>query len=83
MEGRIPFQVHPEILTSDEAIVAVFQHEMYELSLMREVFSQSPDGSMNGMDYGIQTSTGRPGNFHDVAWDEADKSVLRMRRRRR
>jgi hypothetical protein len=80
-DGRIPFLVHPDILKSDEAIVAVFHHEMYELSLMREVFRQSRDGSMYGPDYGIQASVGRPGNFHDQAWDEADKIVLRMRRR--
>ena len=70
---------HPEVLTSDEAIVAVFRHEMFELSLMREVFGESADGSMDGADYGIQTSVGRPGNFHDLAWDEADEIVLRMR----
>src|SRR5439155_18016319 len=80
-DGRIPFQVHPDVLTSDEAIVAVFQHEMYELSQMREVFAQSRSGSMNGADYGIQTSVGRPGNFHDLAWDEADNIVRQMRRR--
>jgi hypothetical protein len=68
-------------LTSDEAIVAVFQHEMFELSLVREVFAQSGDGSMNAADYGIQASVGRPGNFHDLAWDEADAIVFRMRRR--
>jgi hypothetical protein len=79
-EGKIPFQVHADVLTSDEAIVAVFQHEMYELSLIREVFVQFA-GSMNWADYGIQTSPGRPGNFHDLAWDEADKIVKRMRRR--
>jgi hypothetical protein len=77
--GRIPFRVHPDVLASDEAIVAVFQHEMHELSLMREAFRRSRNGSMNGFDYGIQTSVGRPGNFHDLAWDEADKVVLRMR----
>src|SRR5262245_33972027 len=80
-EGSIPFQVHPEILTSDEAIVAVFQHETVELSLMREVFTQSADGSMNASDYGIQASVGPPGNFHDLAWGEADAIVFRMRRR--
>jgi hypothetical protein len=68
-------------LTSDEAIVAVFEHEMYELSLIREVFIQSLNGSMDGADYGIQTSEGFPGNFHDLAWDEADKVVRQMRRR--
>jgi hypothetical protein len=80
-DGKIPFQVHPDVLTSDEAIVAVFQHEMYELSLIREVFIQSRDGSMDGTDYGIQTAAGRPGNLHDLAWDEADKVVRQMRRR--
>jgi hypothetical protein len=80
-EGKIPFQVHPEVLTSDEAIVAVFRHETFELSLVREVFAQSTDGTMNQADYGIQTSVGRPGNFHDLAWDEADEIVFRMRRR--
>jgi hypothetical protein len=80
-DGRIPFRIHSDILTSDEAIVAVFQHEMYELSLIREVFIESGEGSMSWADYGIQTSVGRPGNFHDLAWDEADKIVRRMRRR--
>jgi hypothetical protein len=80
-EGRIPFLVHPEILTSDEAIVAVFRHEMFELALIREVFTESADGSMNEADYRIQTAVGRPGNFHDLAWDEADKIVRSMRRR--
>src|SRR5262249_29896579 len=80
-DGKIPFQVHRDVLTSDEAIVAVFQHEMYELSLIREVFTHSVGGSMYGPDYGIQTSAGRPGNFHDLAWDEADKIVRQMRRR--
>lgn len=79
--GRVPFRIHPDILTSDEAIVAVFQHEMYELSLIEEVCVQSGDGSMDGTDYGIQTSVGLPGNSHDLAWDEADKAVLRMRSR--
>jgi hypothetical protein len=80
-DDRIPFRIHPDVLTSDEAIVGVFQHEMHELSLLKEVFIQSKDRTMNGTDYGIQTSAGRPGNFHDLAWDEADEAVLRMRRR--
>jgi hypothetical protein len=80
-DERIPFQVHPDILTSDEAIVAVLQHETYELSLMREVFVQFASRSLNWADYGIQTSAGRPGNFHDLAWGEADRIVRQMRRR--
>jgi hypothetical protein len=82
-DGNAPFRIHPDVLTSDEAIVAVFQHEMHELSLLREVFSQSRTDSMNGTDYGLQTTAGRPANFHDLAWDEADKIIRRMRRRGR
>jgi hypothetical protein len=78
--GKIPFQIHPDILTSDEAIVAVFQHEMHELLLLRRVFMLSQSRTMDAADYGIQVSTRRPGNFHDQAWSEADKRVLRMRR---
>jgi hypothetical protein len=70
-------------LMSDEAIVAVFQHEMHELSLLRRVFTVSENRSMVATDYGIQVSTGRPDNFHDQAWNEADKLVLRMRRTRK
>jgi hypothetical protein len=79
-DGKIPFQINPEVLISDEAIVSVFHHEMYELSMLRHVFMLSPDQSMSATDYGIQVSTGRPGNFHDQAWSEADKIVLRMRK---
>ena len=71
--GKIPFQIHPDILTSDEAIVAVLQHEMHELLLLRRVFMLSQSGTMDAADYGMQVSTRRPGNFHDQAWSEGDK----------
>ena len=44
---------------------------------------QSKTRSMSGTDYGLQTAEGRPANFHEQAWDEADRIVLRMRRRGR
>jgi hypothetical protein len=59
-EGKIPLRVHPDVLTSDEAIIAVLQHEMEELALLREVFMRSATDSMYGIDYGLQTSEGRP-----------------------
>ena len=77
--GKIPFQIHPDILTSDEAIVAVLQHEMHELLLLRRVFMLSQSGTMDAADYGMQVSTRRPGNFHDQAWSEGDKLILHMR----
>jgi hypothetical protein len=79
--GKVPFQIHPEVLTSDEAIVAVFEHEMHELALLRDLFTRSASDSMEGTDYGLQTSEGRPANFHDLAWKKADEIILRMRRR--
>jgi hypothetical protein len=42
--GDIPFLIHPEILTSDEAIVGTLQHEVSELELLRE-FSSHRSGS--------------------------------------
>ena len=77
--GKIPFRIHPDVLTSDEAIVAVFQHEMHELLLLRRVFMLSQNRTMDATDYGIQVSTRRPGNFHNQAWSEANKRVLNMR----
>jgi hypothetical protein len=82
-DGKVPFRIHPDVLTSDEAIIAVLRHEMHELSLLRGVFMQSKTRSMSGTDYALQTTEGRPANFHEQAWDEADKIILRMRRRGR
>jgi hypothetical protein len=81
--GKIPFRIHPEILTGDECIVGVFQHEMSELTQIRRVFMSSPSERMNATDYGLQVAPGRKGNFHDQAWDDADEAVLRMRRAKR
>ena len=67
-------------MTSDEAIVAVFQHEMFELAELREVFFASKERRMKATDYGSQVAAGRRGNFHDQAWDAADAAVLRMRK---
>ena len=81
--GRIPFRIHPDVFTSDEAIVAVFTHEMYELQEFRKVFMATKKKRMNATDYGIQSAPGRRGNFHDLAWDAADEVVLRMRKKNR
>lgn len=81
--GKIPFRVHPEVFTTDEGIVAVLTHEVFELESFRAVFMASKKKSMNATDYGIQCSPGRRGNFHDRAWDAADEAVFRMRQRRK
>jgi hypothetical protein len=77
--GKIPFRIHPQVLTGDECIVAVFQHEVSESARLHQVFLSSKFKRMNATDYGLQVATGRAGNLHDHAWDDADAVVLRMR----
>src|SRR5438876_1245278 len=38
--GKIPFLIRKDVLRSDEAIVAVIGHEMYELEAMRKSFAK-------------------------------------------
>jgi hypothetical protein len=77
LTGKVPFLVRPDILRSDEAIVAVFGHEMYELEALREILNEG----MTPIEYFIgHTSPGRRGNLHDQAWDYADDLVERMRK---
>jgi hypothetical protein len=65
ISGKVPFLVHPDVLTSDEAIVAVLQHEMFELTELREVFVSSPQRRMSAIDYGYQVTTSmiKPGRL--------------------
>ena len=63
-------------MTSDEAIVAVLAHEMYELEQLRPLLQQ--DG-ISIEQFGGLTCPGNPGNYHDEAWELADVMVKRMR----
>lgn len=76
--GRIPFLVRPDILSSDEAIVAVLGHEMFELNCLRPFLLK---GKLTMDQFIAETQPGNPGNFHDQAWDFADELVLKMRSR--
>ncbi|MHB1556649.1 MAG: hypothetical protein ACYC61_04105 [Isosphaeraceae bacterium] len=73
--GKVPFRIRPDILTSDEAIVAVLAHEMFELERLRLL----PRRGISIEEFGGHTSPGNPGNLHDQAWDLADVLVERMR----
>jgi hypothetical protein len=73
---RIPFLLRKDILGSDEAIVAVIGHEMFELEAMRNAFAEK------GAPIEHWLAEARPdneGNFHWQAWDYADELVARMR----
>ena len=73
---KVPFLIRPDILDSDEAIVAVFTHEVHELRSIRTMLKK---GRMTIEDFGLHTAPGIPGNLHDQAWDLADAAVLKMR----
>lgn len=73
--GKVPFRVRQDIFASDEAIVAVLSHEMYELENLRPILLEgTPVEEFIGL-----TCPGNPGNLHDRAWDVADAMVERMR----
>jgi hypothetical protein len=74
--GKIPFLIRQDIMRSDEAIVAVIGHEMYELEEMRKAF-----GKMGAPIEHWQTAAhpDNEGNFHWRAWNYADELVARMR----
>jgi hypothetical protein len=78
---QIPVRLSSGILRSDEAIVAVIGHEMYELNKLREI-SAANGGVMRADDLHRAITPGRSGNLHVQAWDEADKLVLDLRKRR-
>lgn len=75
--GKVPFRIWPGILSCDEAIVAVFAHEMYELHQLRSLLQE---GKTTIDQLIAHTSPGNPGNLHDEAWDVADKKVELMRK---
>ena len=73
----MPFRIWQGILNSDEAIVAVFAHEMYELEQLRSLLQH---GKTTIDEFIGLTCSGNPGNLHDEAWEFADNLVERMRR---
>jgi hypothetical protein len=74
--GKVPFRFWPDILKSDEAIVAVFAHEMFELEKLRPLLEE---GTITIEDFIAHTRPDNPGNLHAQAWDRADELVQRMR----
>jgi hypothetical protein len=80
--GKIPIGINPEVLTSDEAIVAVFTHELHEVQELRGIFAGLQRGRMKGYDFDAHTAPNIKGNLHDRAWELADQAVQRMRARK-
>ncbi|MEP7119884.1 MAG: hypothetical protein ABJE95_03195 [Byssovorax sp.] len=77
VKERIPVKVRRSVLDSDEAIVAVIAHEMFELNALREMFETRE--TIPSLEIIDRIRTGVPKNLHDRAWDAADKFVQAMR----
>jgi hypothetical protein len=74
--GKVPFRIRPDILESDEAIIAVFAHEMFELEKLRPILEE---GKTSIEQFIELTRPGNPRNYHDEAWTIADEMVERFR----
>jgi hypothetical protein len=77
---RLSVTLSEEILSSDEAIVAVVAHEMHELNSLKKLFDARDGGGMTVRELRYLVTPGRLRNLHDEAWDAADQVVARMRR---
>jgi len=73
----IPVKIRRSVLCSDEAIVAVIAHEMFELNALRNIFEERE--TIPGPEIIDMVKPGVPRNLHDRAWDAADKLVWTMR----
>jgi hypothetical protein len=58
--GKVPFRIGPDILNSDEAIVAVFAHEMNELEKLRPLLQE---GGISIAQFGGFTCPATPATF--------------------
>jgi hypothetical protein len=75
--GKGALRFWPGVLVSDEAIVAVFAHELFELERLRPLLME---GTISIEDFIAHTAPDRPTNLHDQAWEYANGLVERMRK---
>jgi HK97 family phage portal protein len=77
LTGKVPFRIRPDILKSDEAIVAVIAHESHELRECKKMMRKR--GAISIEEFIANHASDNFGNFHQQAWDVADALVRRMR----
>lgn len=78
IRGNFAIRIRQRVLESDEAIVAVFAHEIYEIERLRQLFAAN-GGRLTVRTRGELVASNVPGNLHDRAWEAADQLVQRMR----
>ncbi len=80
--GKIRIWVHRDAAASDEAIVAIIAHEIFEVQRLRS-FMRESGGSISTIRFIQETQPNGfgPGisNAHSEAWDYADRIVRAMR----
>jgi hypothetical protein len=77
-DGQVPVHLRPSVLESDEAIMAVFAHEVHEITALRAQFEANNGVLLAGEIYRL-ISPEIPRNLHSEAVDMADSLVLQMR----
>ncbi len=76
--GKLPVRLRPCVLESEEAIVAVIAHEVYEIVHLRLAFADNRDVLLAGVLYQlIHPDVDR--NLHHRAVAFGDRLVLKMR----
>ena len=80
--GRVLISMHRCVFLSDESIVAHLTHELSEVEGLRVAFDQA-GGWLRARDIHELIRSDKRGNLHDLAWDEANRAVDRMRKRER
>jgi len=75
--AQVVVRVHPSVLRSDEKIVGVFQHEVWELTQLRARIDAR--GGLPATEIQRLVDPKAATNLHGQAWDISDLRVLLMR----
>lgn len=68
--GKMMVTIRRSVLESDQKIIAVIAHEMYEVNQLREILFYRH--SISTEELANLTKAGIPKNLHDFAWDDAN-----------
>ncbi len=74
--GKVRLRVWEGAFDSDEAIVAIFAHEMHEFANLKPLMDE---GVLTIEDFIDHYRPGLANNLHHQAWDVADGFVRKMR----
>jgi len=77
-DGNVTIHMRESVLDSDESIVAIMEHETFEVEALRDMFTRS-GGSLRASEFQKAVSTDIPFNVHWDAVDSGDALVRLMR----